>query len=157
MIHIPPHYVWPSLIAFLLAFNIGSGFIIVTAARSDGGVQIVPDYYQKSVNFEETIDARNRARARGWILNATMDAEHGILILSDANGDPVTDVDGVVSYTRPFLTESMATVSLSPVPDAPGTYHFENRADAPGLWDLDFLLRQDDPPTPHSLRLNLTQ
>lgn len=156
MIKIPPQYVWPSLIIAFLAFNIGWSMTILFAARSDGGVQIVPDYYQKSVNFNEELEARNRARARGWVLNASLEVDRGILRLSTAASEPVEGVEGVVAFTRPFLTVPMATVSLKET-TSPGVYEFENRADAHGLWDLEFLLRQDDTPTPHSIRLNLSQ
>lgn len=157
MISIPSRYIWPSLIVFFLVFNIGWSMTLLFAAQSDGGAQIVPDYYQKSVDFDQEIEARQRARARGWNLDAALQADHGLLRLQDGQEAPVEGVEGVVSFNRPFLTEPLATVALQADPEVPGAYRFDNLANQAGLWDLEFHLTQNDTPTVHPVRLTLTQ
>ena len=157
MINIPSRFIWPGLILLFLSFNITMSMIMLTAARSDGGAQIVPDYYQKSVDFDQEIAARRQARARGWELDASLHSDHGLLRLRNSADQAVVGVEGVVAFSRPFLTEPIATVALNADPDLPGAYRFDNLANQAGLWDLEFFLKQDDTPTLHPLRLNLTQ
>ena len=157
MIRIPSRFIWPSLIIFFLIFNVGWSMTLLFAAKSDGGAQIVPDYYQRSVDFEQELEARQRARSRGWELDASLQADYGLLRLRDTDDQAVEGVEGVVAFSRPFLTEPIATVALQADPALPGAYRFDNIADQAGLWDLEFLLRQNDNPTLHPLRLNLTQ
>lgn len=52
MIQVPPHIFWPGFIIALLLIPIGSGAAIVIAATSDAGPQVIPDYYQKAVEFD---------------------------------------------------------------------------------------------------------
>lgn len=139
---IPPHVGWPLLIVGLLCISIGASLFTVFAARSDGGAQIVDDYYQKAVHWDATAAARAASEALGW--TTTMEvhplSQSGLRVLdvtiTDSTGAPVSDLRGTVTLYRPHRTGAVATIPLTAAPDAPGRYRQQVPLVDPGLWDI---------------------
>lgn len=139
---IPAHIFWPGLIIALLLSSVGWSATILMAAQSDGGPQVIPDYYQRSVDFEQEIQARRTWQNLGW----TVDVEHSEsmseLVVVDADGEPVADLEGSLVFRRPSLALPIGASNLIESQDEPGRYRFDDLADAIGLWDLELELQR---------------
>lgn len=139
---LPPHVAWPLFIVALLLLSASTALLILVAARSDGGAQVVPDYYQQAAKWEEQARVQAASQRLGWQATAQIhpaDANGRHLVnlhVLDRDGRPVTDLTGTVRLERPHLAEPVATLAITPAPDAPDTYQFTLPAGASGLWDL---------------------
>ena len=141
---IPADIFWPGFIISLLTIAITASFTILFFAQSGDGPQVIPDYYERSVSFDDVYQARQASRALGWSVDVELHASHGELVVEDADGAPVDGAVGALTYFRPSLAEPVATVDLIEVSDAPGTYHFESVDDLAGSWNLDIALERGD-------------
>jgi nitrogen fixation protein FixH len=147
---IPPHIAWPGAIVALLLLGIGSAFTILIASRSDGGAQVIENYYERAVDWDAEADRQAASARLGWTLH--------IQVASVANGNPLRDVEatvrdregtpvaglvGTLRLSRPQHARPVAELPLAPVPDQPGSYRQAMPIDAPGLWDFQILARRD--------------
>jgi nitrogen fixation protein FixH len=147
MPQIPAHIFWPGLIITFLLFSVGSSTAILLAAHSDEGPQVIPDYYARSVNFDQEQEGRYEARDLGWTLDITLDAPNagrGELHILDQDGDAVENLEGTIGFGRPSLAEETERARLTPDDERPGIYLFPNLADTSGLWDLGVELDKDN-------------
>lgn len=141
MINIPAQFFWPGFVVGLLMLNVSMSFTILYKATSDEGPQVVPDYYQRSVHFEDEIQARMRFQDRGWdVLVSPGIQEHTVTIL-DGAGEPVEGVSGQVILKRPQSGEPRGSDDLSATSHA-GVYTFEGRLQEPGRWYFDLHLEE---------------
>ena len=143
-----PHIVWPAAINGLLLLSVITTFAILWASQSDGGAQVVNDYYRKSVAWDSVSAARDASERLGWSLNVNMDAAigsgYGTFAIADEGGSPVLNLTGSVSVTRPQSAALYGTFDLMAVDRTPGSYRFEFPFSGRGLWDLDFRVRSVD-------------
>lgn len=144
MINIPPRILYPGLIIGLLSLSITMSFAGLYFAQSDGGPQVVPDHYEKSVEYDETYRARADAIELGWDVRVDLEGTRGALTVVDDAGDPVTDAQGTLTFYRPEKAEPVAAVPLAERPDEPGVYRFEDATNRPGHWNLDVQLQRGD-------------
>ena len=139
---LPPHVAWPLFIVALLLLSASAALLTLVAARSDGGAQVVPGYYQQAAQWEEQARMQAASQRLGWQATAQIhpaDATGKHLVnlrVLARDGLPVEGLTGAVRLERPHLAEPVATLSLTPAPDTPGTYRFTLPAGASGLWDL---------------------
>lgn len=151
---IPPNIFWPGLIIALLSLSIIGSFTGLYFAQSDGGPQIVPDYYEKSVEYDETYDARRKALELGWQVDAELQDDRGRMTVGDDEGQPVDGLEGTLTYHRPDLAEPIATVELEATGE-PGQYHFDDITDRPGYWDLVVEIWRGDEVYVDSIRISV--
>lgn len=144
MINIPPHIFWPGFIFTLLGIAITASATILFFAMSDGGPQVVPDHYQRSVEYDDYYRARQDSIELGWKVDVDLHGESGQLHLSDSDGDPVEGVDGVVTFYRPSLAEPVADVEIVEAGEEAGVYRFDNHAHKAGYWDIELNLERGD-------------
>ena len=135
---------WPALIVGMLLFNITASMTILYFATSDGGPEIIPDYYAQSVEFNQEMKARQASIDSGWAVTVEIDERQGTLRAYDAQDQPLTGLDGTVAFYRPQLAESLGTVDLEPLAGEPGHYRFDNIASQSGLWDLSLTLESPE-------------
>lgn len=136
--------------AAILLFGIGSAFAALWASRSDGGAQILDDYYRQAVNWDEAVQQRAAAERNGWHVEVAV-AAHGIqpalrqvtVALKDRQGKPLEGVTGTIRASRPQLAHAVAEIPLVPAPDQPGVFVQQMPVSAPGLWDFDVIARRD--------------
>lgn len=134
---IPSHILYPGMILGLLGFSISICTILVLASRSDGGPQVIPDYYVQSVEWDERESVRQASRALGWTLDVSFDRhDEGQVRVTDGQAQPVVGLDGSVRLRRPQLADDVTVAALVPVDGEPGLYRFEHPPAAPGFWDL---------------------
>lgn len=141
---IPADIFWPGFIIGLLTLAIGASFTILYFAQSDGGPQVIPDHYERSVHFDDVYQARQNSVRLGWNVDIELHGDRGELTLTERDGTPVDGARGTLTFFRPSQATPVATVELVEHPDSPGRYHFDDVADVPGLWDLDINLERGD-------------
>src|SRR5690554_3527765 len=147
---IPPHIGWPVFIVGLLLVSIGASVATFVLATSDGGAQVVEDYYQKGVRWDETAALRAASAALGWQVQVAVQAggaQAGLrtvdVVVRDRAGHLVTGLQGTVRLTRPQHARAVAELPLQPVAGVPGLYRLEAPIDAAGLWDFELQAVRD--------------
>lgn len=140
---IPPHIAWPGFVIALLLLSIGSAFQAFFAANSDGGAQVVEDYYDAAVRFDDEQAARAASDALGWTTNIRIDGcEGGLcaveLAVRDREGKPVTGLAGLLTASRPQDAAASARIPLAAKveAEAPGVYRQLVPLPTDGLWDF---------------------
>jgi nitrogen fixation protein FixH len=159
---VPAHVAWPAFVVALLLLGIGSAFEALFAARSDGGAQIVEDYYGAALRFEDEQAARAASAALGWSADVEVGAcEGGLcaveLAVRDRAGAPVTGLSGALATSRPQEAGTAATIPLSPKDGAPGVYRQLVPFPADGLWDVAVEARRGDDRFLTTVRLDLAR
>ncbi len=138
---LPPHIVWPMVIVTLLLMSIGWSMWIVFAARSDGGAQVVENYYQKALDWDQRKNVILASEKLGWDVTLNFEAagENSQLIMSfvDADGQPISNLTGVIKAYRPQTTAVITEMALAEAQDAPGVYRLPFDNAARGLWDFE--------------------
>lgn len=137
---VPPHIAWPAFVVALLLLGIGSAFEAFFAARSDGGAQVVEDYYHEALSFDETRAARAASDALGWTAEVSVgDCEGGLcpveIAVRDRDGAVVEGLAGIVRASRPQDAAATVRLPLSPS-ETPGVYRQLMPVSAAGLWDF---------------------
>lgn len=134
---IPSHIRYPAMIFGLLGLTLVVNIILVTATRSDGGAQVVDDYYQESIAWDERAEVRDFSAALGWTLNVEMQPdEPGRLQILRPDEQGVPGLVGKVRLRRPQLADDVAVAELRPVEGSPGLYEFDHPVSKQGLWDV---------------------
>lgn len=52
MPRIPPHVLYPGLVVAILGMSVTANIILIVLASTDGGAQVVPDYYEKAQSWD---------------------------------------------------------------------------------------------------------
>jgi nitrogen fixation protein FixH len=149
---IPPHIGWPLLVISLLGISIGASLITVLASRSDGGAQIIDNYYEKAVNWDATHANQAASDALQWTTTLHVEAAQpsGLRLLEltvqDAAGGAVSNLRGTVKLYRPDQARPVATIPISEASDAPGVYRQQVPLTATGLWDVQVVAARDGSP-----------
>ncbi|AWV90675.1 FixH family protein [Bradymonas sediminis] len=137
MIQVPSNIRYPAMIFALLGMTLVVNVILVLAVRSDGGAQVVDDYYERSISWDEYAAVRSESAARGWTLAFELEPEQpGRLVVTGADQKPVDGLVAKLHLRRPQLADDVALVELLPVNDEPGVYRFEHPAMRAGVWDV---------------------
>jgi len=153
---IPSHILYPGMILSLLGMSIVVGFVLVYAAKSDGGAQVMPDYYEHAVHWDAEEAVRRDSRALNWQVQLSLgDNAQGTLTVRDRNAQPVEGLEGEVHLRRPQLAEDLAVAELVADAENAGTYTFEAPAYAPGYWDVILQAELDGTPVHLSHRQRL--
>ena len=158
---VPPHIAWPAFVVLLLLIGVGSAFSALWAARSDGGVEAVRDYYQHAVRWVEEAAQRSESARLGWSLSAHVSpaGEDGLsrleLTIRDSGGQPVSGLQGTVRLLRPQSVEAVAELPLVESPSDPGVYSQQAPIIGAGLWDFEVVAQKDTLRYGDSVRLDL--
>ena len=57
---------WGALVIGFLSFSVGLGIAAITLAARDPSVAVIPDYYQRALDWDETQRIRQESEALGW-------------------------------------------------------------------------------------------
>ena len=126
---------WPAAIVLLLLSSVGLMTAVLVAANSDGGAQVVDDYYNRAVAWDSLAALRSTSVERGWTIGPEVDADGtASLTVRDSTGTPVTGLAGEVSVRRPHLADAVHVAAISADPDLPGVYTFDVNAAGSGIW-----------------------
>lgn len=140
---LPPHIGWPLFVVALLLMSIGAATVTVIAARSDGGAQVVTEYHEAGIDWNERMAVQAASDRLGWTAEvqvASQLLDNGLrpfaVTVRDREGRPVTDLRGTVRLERPQLAQAVTQFPLSPLPDSLTQYQFAAPITAAGLWDF---------------------
>ncbi|MGM0558100.1 MAG: FixH family protein [Myxococcota bacterium] len=138
---IPARIFYPGMVIALLTLSVGFVVTTVVAAYSDGGPQVVENYYQKSVDYDETQALRSAAESTDWRIEVENMAQAGggeplLVDIVDAKGRPVTGLQGTLELRRPELAAAVGSSQLTPVDGQPGRYAAGVAPGRKGLWDI---------------------
>lgn len=61
---VPPHILYPGMVIGILLMSVIAQMTIVYKATSDGGAQVVPDYYEKASHWDDEQAREAAARDR---------------------------------------------------------------------------------------------
>lgn len=150
LFRIPPHVAWPLFVIALLSLSVVTVTITVVAARSDGGAQVVEDYYQKAVTWDEKQALQAASDTLGWQVSLTVEPAPALgqprpvtLLVIDRTGAPVDDLQGTLTAYRPQFARPVAEHPLAAVEGTPGVYRHALPITRPGLWDFDIVATRD--------------
>jgi len=132
-------YGWPLFVIVLLVSSVGMMGLVVMAAKSDGGAQVVDNYYRDAVQWDSLANARNAASQLGWtaILEVSSGNQGitGVITLADSSNTALTGQQAIVRLTRPQLADVVAE-SPAQESEVSGAYSFSSTAAGSGLWDI---------------------
>lgn len=146
MIHIPEKYFWPGLVVAILSLSVGANIVLIIAARSDGGAQIIDNYYEKAAHWDDHQAELKRVRELGWTVDILVGPQAETrpvrFIVKDRDGVPVQGLRPNVVVTSPAKLAVQSQAELTN--DAPGIYAANLDIPHPGLWDFEFTARLGD-------------
>lgn len=147
-----PEIAWPAAIILLLLAGAGSAFAVLLFARSDGGAEVVADYYSRGLAWDSTAAVERSVERFGWTVSLEPAAEadgtgmRAVQIgIVDSAGIPVGGLAIDVEASRPHLATPAGRVAASPHLQ-PGVYVAWLPVRETGLWDFTVHgLRDGDP------------
>jgi nitrogen fixation protein FixH len=149
---ISPNVTWPLFIVFLLSISITAAVYTYFAANSGAGAQIVEDYYNRALQWEDEFERRTNADRLGWNVRVSVSDSvvNGLrpvyLDITNGDGSGIGGVRGTVRAYRPHLAGALAEVPLVAVSESPGRYRQLLPAAETGLWDFELRARSDGDP-----------
>ncbi|WP_457653977.1 FixH family protein [Rhodocaloribacter sp.] len=146
---LPPHIAWPLFVVTLLVMGVSVAVGTLVMANSDGGAQVVEDYYRKALDWDAHAAEAAATAALGWRVDlaVTPGTSEAARILEvafrDRDGRPVTGLSGTVRAFRPQWTAPVAVAPLAETGDAPGVYRMSLPLTQAGLWDFEITAARD--------------
>lgn len=147
----PPHIMWPLFVVALLITSVTYSMTVVFASQSDGGAQVIDNYYEKAVNWDDRIALQNQSLATGW--EATLSFEpannapnaHTLLLnITDAEANVLSGFQGVIRAKRPHTSGTVTEILIGKTSTTPDQSYLLPFAEAqPGLWDFELELMLD--------------
>ncbi|GIV58336.1 MAG: hypothetical protein KatS3mg042_1249 [Rhodothermaceae bacterium] len=139
---LPPHIGWPLFVVALLASGVATTLGTLFAARSDGGAQVIDDYYRKAAEWDAHAADLAASATLGWQVRVAVvpdEAGRPLLELTvrDRDGQPVTGLTGTVRAFRPQWAEAVGEAPLAEVTAPPGVYRQPLPLEGRGLWDFE--------------------
>jgi len=132
----------PGLVAALLGGHIVFIMVAITVATGDRSFAVVPDYYQKAVDFDDRKAALAVSRALGWRYELQlsdsvngMQERQAIIRLSDADGTPITGA--AVSLSCYHYARAGDPMTLELIELLPGQYAGAARMGREGFWQFE--------------------
>jgi nitrogen fixation protein FixH len=140
---------WPLLIVVLLFVGgIGPNLILLAFATGDPSFSVEPDYYEKSLRWDERLAQDRRNSELGWTLAiATRPGpppEGGIELtarLADRSGAPLEGATVTLEAFHNARASDVLALALEDVGE--GSYGARLLARRPGLWEFRFVVRRD--------------
>lgn len=137
MLKISPSLLYPGIVVGLLLMSVSTSFILLRTAQSDGGAQVLDNYYVEALDWDRTQEQRAVVRELGWNLNLQLEpGAVGRLQILDSALAPVDGLQAKVTLRRPQLAEAVSSSELVPAEGVPGLYTFAHEALEDGLWDV---------------------
>jgi nitrogen fixation protein FixH len=138
-----PHrhaWVWPAAVVGSLALFVAMYLTVIGIAGRDPHFSVEPDYYEKSMHWDETAAQIRANQELGWSVEIEPDAQVGALgdrrlacRIRDRDKRPVrgATVD-LITFHHAYAAQR---VELALVEESPGVYVGRPRMARPGLWE----------------------
>lgn len=135
-------FVMPAVVLGLLGGHVTFVVLAITFATGDRSFAVVPDYYQKAVDFDEHKAALEASDKLGWQIGLEPSAEADVygnrvlvLRLTDAQGQPVRKAAVRVSCYH--LADAGRSMEIELVESLPGQYVGSARVSREGFYQFD--------------------
>ena len=80
---------WVLAIVGLLGGNALAMVLLLVSARSGGGAQVIPNYYERAARFDDTLDQAARNRALGWKIAVAIEGDTVTIDARGSTGAPL--------------------------------------------------------------------
>ncbi|MEE2936873.1 MAG: FixH family protein [Planctomycetota bacterium] len=132
---------WGSLIVGLLGLQVAGGIFTIVLATGEESVVVVPDYYQKTLHWDEAMAAKRASNRLGWkcVMEAMPISEDRgyaglIATLKDDRDEIIKAKQGTLRW---FQHNRANSVQELMIPSGSLTMmRLEDCFDANGLWDV---------------------
>ncbi len=138
----------PSVVLGLLGAHMVFIFTAITLGTGDPSFAVVPDYYEKAVDYDEHKALLARSTALGWsveLLPSTLADVKGqrelMLRLRDAEGQPVEGAE--VQVTGYHLARAGEPIEMNCVQTLPGVYRGQGKMGREGFWQFEIDVSAD--------------
>jgi nitrogen fixation protein FixH len=137
---------WIVIVVAMLLAHVVMMLGAVVVATSDGNFQVIPDYYRRAVNWDQTRALERASEKLGWAV--TLEAEPTMtagrrlvtLKLADAAGQPLADASVQASY---FHDAHIAAGQVATfVAQNGGVYTATLPMEWEGFWTFELLARR---------------
>jgi len=129
---------WPIGISLILTVFVIANLVVMRVAGADPSFAVEPDYYQKAVHFDSTLELERASAALGWTAVSTMrhdSAETTLTVaLSNATGQPVAGA--TVSVAARFIARANDVLPATLRETAPGRYEARMDVRHAGQWEV---------------------
>lgn len=129
---------WGTFVVGFLILQLTLGFSAVVLSKSDPTVAVVPDYYQKSLDWDSRKALLAQSEGLNW--HALLTCEEGTLVLRavDDREDPIEIADVTISIYQHTRAADVRTWEINGAElDVPGQVRIANSLNCPGLWQVD--------------------
>jgi nitrogen fixation protein FixH len=140
---------WVSFICLILGSNVAMGFFAVYLALSDPSQSIIPNYYQKGLDWDKTKALWAASEKLGWSVQVAIspDAAAAVkrtirLTVLDREGKTVEKAMGSLALFHHAHGKSVQELSLKEI--FPGVYECEAIMVEPGRWEMTLHLKQEE-------------
>ena len=123
---------WITAIVALLTLSVTTSVALAVLANN-GMNEIIPQYYERAVHYDDAIDEANKSVSLGWRVRATIAGGVIAVEARDAAGKLVEGKVHVTGYQRAHASEPI-DVDLARATD--GTYRATDKASRLGAHDL---------------------
>jgi nitrogen fixation protein FixH len=131
---------WLFVIAGMLGANVVATVVLAATAHS-GASQVIPDYYDRAVHYDATLEIEARDRALGWTVHSALRDGALVITVRDAAGAPVVATHShVTGYQRAYADDPFE-LELAPGIAGELAVAFPTRA---GVYDLVIVIDRGD-------------
>ena len=142
----------------LLSMSVIASLLTVFAARSDGGAQVIDDYYHKAATWDSTRTAQAASDALEWKIEFPCEPADSTtrivrLRVQTQQGEPMSGLQGTMNAFRPQHAPRVDQTAL--VEKEPGVYEQPLAVQESGLWDFEIAATRDGTPFLKRIRLEV--
>ncbi len=133
-------YGWPIGIVAALTLSAAANIFVMFVAKADPAFAVEPDYYQKAVAWDATMEQQRTNATLAWrataaLTRATPSQPGRITVaLFDATGAPIGDAQVQIEAMHNARASQRYEASLAPTRD--GSYSSNIDAHRPGQWEV---------------------
>lgn len=130
---------WGGFVVGLLTLQVAIGVVAIVLANGDGSADVIPNYYQKALDWDDDIALQHASAKLGWQLKlgATDDRgeSNGLLMqLTDQDGVPIQIASGRLRWYRHAQGGNVRSVAI---PNHPGgMFTMDACFETGGLWQV---------------------
>lgn len=138
----PPRHawIWPGAVVASLVLFVAMYLTVISLAGRDPHFSVEPDYYEKSMHWNETAAQLRANQDLGWSVEVEPEAQVGTLgdrrlvyRILDRDKQPVQGASvNVVTFHHAFAAQR---TELTLAEESPGVYVGNPRMARPGLWE----------------------
>jgi len=138
---------WVTFICLILGSNVAMGFFAVYLALSDPSQSVIPNYYQKGLDWDKTKALWAASEKLGWSVQVAIhpDSAEAVkrtirLTVLDRDGKTVEKAQGSLALFHHAHAKHVQELTLNEV--FPGVYECEALMPDTGRWDMTLHLQQ---------------